>query len=195
MSTLATVLRRAALVLTALFAVGGLLFALGYAWQDMDRWMALLTTLALAVPLIGLTWFAWRRPEPATKVLIGLIVLFAAYAVITTVFVERPDLPVVPIIALIIALPLAVVGERHALRAGVLLVALTAVPVYELVFRMIRDTSGPPLGDLLGGSTGAVVVPLLVFAALFLLAGAFGGSHAAAGRHRVQPPPRPAALH
>ncbi len=195
MSTLATVLGRAALVLTALFAVGGLLFALGYAWDDPGGWTALLLTLATAVPLIGLTWLAYRSHELATKILIGLVVLFAAYAVTTTVFLEVRGLPVIPNIALIVALPVAVVGQRHALRAGLLLLALAAVPLLEVIVRMVRETDGAPFGALLGGSTGVVIVPLAVLGALFLVAAALGGQQAEAGRHRIQQPPRPATQH
>lgn len=195
MSPVSTLLRRIALALTALFAVGGLLFALGYAWDDPGGWRALLLTLATAVPLVGLTWLAFSRTELAWKVMLGLVVLFAAYAVVTTMFVQPADVPDIPAVALILALPVAVIGQKHALRAGLLMLGVVVVPLFEMIVRMVRDTSRPPFVDLLGGSTGAVVMPLVALAALFLVAAAVDGHHADAGGRPVQPPPRPAALH
>ncbi|MDV3220321.1 hypothetical protein, partial [Intrasporangium sp.] len=64
-------------------------------------------------------------------------------------------------IALILALPIAVVGQRNARRAGQLLLAVAAVPLLLLLVRLVTsggDAPGPR--DLIGGSTGVVVLPL-----------------------------------
>ena len=177
MNTLATVLRRTGLVLTALFAVGGLLFALGYAFEDLAIGPALLLTAAIVVPLAGLVILAMRRPHVAPVVLATAVGLFAVYAVLG-LFVDVIAAPVVPVIALVLALPIAVMGQRHALRAGVLLLALAAVPFLQVLVRMFSEASPdrPPLGALLTGSTGIVVVPLAAFGVLFLVAGGLGSS-------------------
>ncbi|HET8989089.1 MAG TPA: hypothetical protein VFN43_11295 [Humibacillus sp.] len=53
------------------------------------------------------------------------------------------------------------------------MLAVAAVPFALLVERMLTELGpeGPRLGDLLGGSSGVVVVPLAVFPALFPIAG------------------------
>ncbi|ADU47531.1 hypothetical protein Intca_1007 [Intrasporangium calvum DSM 43043] len=189
---MARILRWAAVTLTALFVVGGLLFAIGSVWDDPGGWTALLVTLAIVVPLIVLTVLAAREAELGFLVLAGAVGLFAAWMVLT-LFVEVGRVPDIPVIALLLALPSAVLGRRHAGRAGSLLLALAAVPFADVLARWFgeRGPDGPGLGALLGGSTGAVVVPLAVLAVLFLVAGAVGhdGTRVPAGP-RVKPPAR-----
>ena len=172
MKTVSTILRRTALVLTAIFTCGGLLFALGYAFEDLGGGTAVLLAAAVAVPLAALTVLASVRRPLALRVLALAVGLYAVWGVIT-LFVNLVDAPDLPMIALILALPIAVVGLTYALRAGVLLVVVAAVPFLSVVSILVRTpgVEGPRLGDLLGGSTGVVVVPLLVLAGLFLLAG------------------------
>src|SRR6478672_407746 len=172
MKTVSTILRRTALVLTAIFTCGGLLFALGYAFKDLGGGTAVLLAAAVAVPLAALTVLASLRRPLALRVLALAVGLYAVWGVIT-LFVNLVDAPDLPMIALILALPIAVVGLTYALRAGVLPVVVAAVPFLSVVSILVRTpgVEGPRLGDLLGGSTGVVVVPLLVLAGLFLLAG------------------------
>lgn len=189
MTSFATILRRIALVLTAFLALGGSLFALGYAWADLPVWAALLLTLAVAIPMVGLAVLARRSPDLAARVLAVLVGLFAVYAVlgIFTRFVEAPDLPV---IALVLALPIAVLGQRQPLRAGLLLLALAAFPLIQLVFTRLGERDGPGFGALFGGSTGVVIIPLTILAILFLAAA--GGDHDRAAGARPTAPPREA---
>lgn len=191
MSTVANVIRRIALVLTALFAIGGLLFALGYAFTDLPIGSALLITALTVVPLAGLTFLAMRKPEVAPAVLTAGVGLFAAYAVLG-LFVDVVEAPDIPVIALILALPIAVIGQRHALWAGVLMLVLAAFPFLEIVVRMFGEAAAdrPGLGVLLGGSTGVVVVPLAVLGVLFLIAGGRGRQTPDPGQGQVQPPAR-----
>jgi hypothetical protein len=49
-----------------------------------------------------------------------------------------------------------------------------------------RDGEGPPLGAALGGSTGVLVLPLLLFAGLFLVAAVAEG-HGSAGARPSTP--------
>src|SRR6478735_3479281 len=153
--------------------IGGLLFALGYAFEDPGGGKAVLLAAAVAVPLAALTVLASVRRPLALRVLALAVGLYAVWGVIT-LFVNLVDAPDLPMIALILALPIAVVGLTYALRAGVLLVVVAAVPFLSVVSILVRTpgVEGPRPGDLLGGSTGVVVVPLLVLAGLFLLAGA-----------------------
>ena len=187
MNTFATVLRRTALVVTALFALGGLMFALGYAFEDLAIGAALVLTAAIVVPLVGLTILAVRRPDVAPVVLATGVGLFAAYAVLD-MFVDVIKAPAIPVIALVLALPIAVLGQRRAVWAGGLMLVLAAFPFLQLLVRMFGEAAldRPPLGALLTGSTGIVVVPLAVLGILFLIAGGLG--HRAP--RAVQPPAR-----
>ncbi|MEW1954351.1 hypothetical protein [Terrabacter sp. NPDC080008] len=192
MRTLSLVLRRATLVLTTIFAVGGLLFALGYAFDDPGGWAAVLMALGVVVPTAALTLLAVFRRRLAGRVLAVAVALFAAWGVVNFVvdLVEAPD---VPVLTLMLALPLAVVGLTYPLRAGGLLLAVAAVPFLSVLVRLLREpgAEGPGLGALLGGSSGAVVAPLVGLAALLLLAAAVDRREPGAGTRRTQPdPPR-----
>lgn len=191
MGTTSTVLRRIGLVLTALLSIGGILFGLGYAFADLPLVQALLITAAIVVPLVGLSLMAWRSPQLAPKVLTIGVGLFAVWAVIG-IFVDIINGPDVSLIALVLALPVAVMGQRRATWSGVLLLALAVFPFLQVLVRALRDTAeqGPPLGALLGGSTGIVVVPLAVLGLVFLLAGGIGHEVPTTDEAPVLPPAR-----
>lgn len=188
MTTFAPTLRRIALVLTALFALGGSLFALGYAWEDLSVWAALLMTLAVVVPMAGLTWLAARNPELALRVLAALVGLFGIYAIVG-IFVDFFEAPDLPVIALVLALPIAVLGLWRPLHAGLMLLALAAFPLIQVLSRMLGEPGpdGPGFGALLGGSTGVVVIPFAVLGLLFL-AGRSGDHDGGAEPRPAHPP-------
>lgn len=189
MRTVSVVLRRTALVLTAVFACGGLLFALGYAFEDPGGGTAVLLAAAIVVPLAALIVLAALRRGLALRVLAVAVGLYAVWGVIA-LFVDLADGPDLPVIALVLALPIAVVGLTYALRAGALLVVVAAVPFLSVASIFVRSSGhdGPGLGDLFGGSTGVVVIPLLVLAALFLLAGALDRGPAPDRKPRTDQP-------
>lgn len=165
----ARILSRIALVLTALFSALGLLFALGYAWEDPGGWPAVLITAAVMLPLGGLTWLAAGAPRAGPWALQIGIAVYAVWALLSQ-FVPLVEAPVIPVFALILAVPTAVLGLREPLRAGLLMLSLAVVPFVCLLIRLARESGpeGPSLGDLLGTSTGVLVVPLAVLAALIL---------------------------
>jgi hypothetical protein len=188
--SLATILKRVALVLTGLFALGGLLFALGYAFDDPGGWPAVLISAAVVVPLVGLTVLAARAAPLAIKVLTAAVVLFVVWGVLDR-YIDI-DMPTIPVIALVLALPIAVMGQRYATRAGGLLLVVAAVPLLSVVTRLVSESSpdgseGPGLGDLLGGSSGVVILPLAVLAVLFFAAGALGRAAPAPTEPSVRP--------
>lgn len=202
MRTLSLVLRRTALVLTALVAAGGLLFALGYAFEDPGGLVAVLLALAVALPLAALTLLAVSRRRLAGVVLVVAVVLYAVWGLVS-VFVDLVQAPDLPVVALVLAVPVAVLGLTYPLRAGGLMLGLAAVPFLSVVARLAREAGlaesglgergpeGPGLRELLGGSTGVVVVPLVVLAALLLLAAALGRRGPDTTTRRTQPdPPR-----
>lgn len=165
----AKILSRLALVLTALFSALGLLFALGYAWEDPGGWPAVLITAAIMLPLGGLTWLAADAPRAGSWALQIGIALYAVWALLSQ-FVPLVEAPVIPVFALILAVPTAVLGLREPLRAGLLMLSLAVVPFVCVLIRVARESGpeGPSLGALLGTSTGVLVVPLAVLAALIL---------------------------
>lgn len=192
MRTLSSVLRRTTLVLTALFAAGGLLFALGYAFEDPGGAVAVLLAVAVVVPLAALTLLAVLRRRIAGVVLTVAVVLYALWGVIS-VFVDLVEAPDIPVLALVLALPIAVIGLTYPLRAGCLLLGVAAVPVLSVAARLARESGpeGPGLRDLLGSSSGVVVVPLLVLAVLLLVSGALDRGGPKEGPRETQPdPPR-----
>lgn len=165
----ARILSRIALVLTALFSALGLLFALGYAWEDPGGWPAVLITAAVVLPLGGLTWLAAGAPRAGLWALQIGIAVYTVWALLSQ-FVPLVEAPVIPVFALILAVPTAVLGLRESLRAGLLMLSLAVVPVVCVLIRLARESGpeGPSLGALLGTSTGVLVVPLAVLAALVL---------------------------
>lgn len=170
MRNTARALRIVGASLTSLFAVFGILFAAGYALEDPGGWKGAAIFAAMVAPMVVLTWVARRHPGAGVRWVLGGGVLLLAYAAVA-LFVEPVDLPVVPLAALVLSVPAAVLGLRDARRGGELLVLVAAGPVLSVLANVLGGGGeGPPLGAALGGSTGVVVVPLLVFAGIFLLA-------------------------
>lgn len=183
------ILRRTTLALTSVFAAAGIILALGYVFDDPGGWLAVLLTAAVVVPLVALVVLALGRPELATTVLTGAVVLYAVWTAVTVAF-NPVDLPTMPIIALVLAVPIAVVGQRHPWHAGALMMTTAALPFVVILVRFFIEAhpEGDGLGSLFATSTGAVVVPLAILAALFLGA---GSSHQPLRGPKEQPPTRP----
>lgn len=183
MRKLAHVLRIAGVVLTSLFAGLGILFAAGYAFEDPGGWQGVALFALAVVPLGVLTWAARKHPVVALRwVLAGVVLLFALPLVQRLVDL---DMPLLPQAALVLSVPAAVLGLRNARRGGELLLLIAASPAISMILRLVAsrgpEGEGPSLGDALGWSTGVVVLPLLFFAALFLLAAALDPQRPEAG--------------
>lgn len=178
MRNLARVLRIVGLVLTSLFAAFGILFAAGYAFEDPGGWQGVALFACMVVPLAVLTWLARSHPAAGLRwVLVGAVLLLA-WAVLE-LFVDLVDAPVLPMATLVLSVPAAVLGLRNARRGGELLLLIVAAPVVSVLARVLGEREGPPLGAALGGSTGVVVLPLLLFAGIFLVAAAVEPRHPA----------------
>lgn len=178
MRNLARVLRIVGLVLTSLFAAFGILFAAGYAFEDPGGWQGVALFACMVVPLAVLTWLARSHPAAGLRwVLVGAVLLLA-WAVLE-LFVDVVDAPVLPMATLVLSVPAAVLGLRNARRGGELLLLIVAAPVVSVLARVLGEREGPPLGAALGGSTGVVVLPLLLFAGIFLVAAAVEPRHPA----------------
>ena len=171
MRTLGAVLRRTACGLTVLFSFLGIVFAIGYIVEDPGGGTAVALIAAMVLPLAWLMVVAIRSPRRAVTLISIGVALLAGYALITLA-VRLVEGPVVPLAALVLAAPTAVVGLRQPRQAGRLLLLVAVLPLLSIVTNvLIRGADGPHgPGAALGGSTGVVVVPLLMLAVMFLLA-------------------------
>jgi hypothetical protein len=150
----------------------GMLFAAGYIVEDPGGWSAAGTLAVMVVPLALLTVAAVRRPAHAARLVVAGLAALAAYAGLG-LLVDLVEGPVLPLATLVLALPVAVLGQRQAQRAGELLLVLAAVPFVAVLVELVAGGGdGPGLGAGLGSSSGVVVIPLALFGMLFLLAGA-----------------------
>jgi hypothetical protein len=171
MRTLGAVLRRTACGLTVLFSLLGIAFASGYIVEDPGGGIAVALIAAMVLPLAWLTVVAVRRPRRAVTLISIGVTLLAGYALISLAL-RLVEGPVVPLGALVLAVPIAVMGLCQPREAGRLLLLVAAVPLFSIVANvLIRGANGPHgPGAALGGSTGVVVLPLSTLAVMFLLA-------------------------
>ncbi len=183
MTRVATVLRYAAFGVMALVGVLGGTFAAGYAFEDPGGWAAVAVTVLYVVPTLALSWLALALPRTAAPVLVGVSVLVLGFSVLDAALGVVPrDAwgPVAAIAVLALGFALACLGLHRPTLAGTLLVLAALVHLVATVLghRGVGLPGGaspdgaPGLGALLGGSSGVVVVPLLISGLLFLAAGA-----------------------
>ena len=171
MSTPAMSLKYLAFVLMTLAGLLGGIFAAGYAFSDLDTPQAIGTTAPWVVLAIVLSVFAYRSRTIAPWVLAALTAFTFVRTPIESALgqVEREG-PFAAIWLLVLGVALGFLGLHHPRLAGGLLAALAASQLVALLARPDRSDAG--LGALLGTSSGVVVLPVLVVAVLFLVAGA-----------------------
>jgi hypothetical protein len=169
--TLGVFLRRTACGLTVLISLLGIAFASGYLVEDPGGGLAVALIAAMVLPLAWLTTVAVRNPRRAVTLISIGVALLAGYALISLA-VHLVEGPVVPLAALVLAVPIAVLGLLQPREAGRLLLLVAAVPLLSILTNvLLRGANGPHgPGVALGGSTGVVVPPLLTLAVMFLLA-------------------------
>jgi hypothetical protein len=173
MTSAAKVVRYVAFGLMALLAVFGSAFVIGETVVDPGGFPAVLLSASWFVPMVALAVYALRRPEMATTVLTVVTALVAAFVVLDGVFgiVPRDEIgPVASIIVFAVAVPLGFLGLHRPLRAGWLLLLVGAANLADVVAKILGAGDGPPLGAALGGSSGAVAVPVVIIGGLFLVA-------------------------
>lgn len=174
MGTTGKALRIVAFGILLLFAVLGGAFAAGSAFEDLSfRWVALGVVVLLGC-VASLSRLALRSTDTAVVALLALTAVLS----VTTVVDARWDLfdrdvngPVMVVLLMAAAVPLAMLGLRRATEAGVMLLLLGA---FQLVASGIVHAVAA--GELawqffLRGSSGVAVLPLLVAGVLLVLAG------------------------
>jgi hypothetical protein len=173
MTSASTVLRYAAFGLTVILAVFGSAFIIGEILVDPGGLPAVLLSASWFVPMVALAVVAFRRPEMATTVLTVVTAIVASFVLLDGVFgiVPRDEIgPVASIGVFAVAVPLGFLGLRRPLRAGWLLLLLGAANLADVFVKMLGAGDGPPVDAAIGGSSGAVAVPVVIIGGLFLVA-------------------------
>jgi len=159
-------LRRAGLVLMAVFTFVGAVWIAGEAFADPGGWRAAGLVAMWLVPLAVLLAISWYRLAWATVLLsaltagvVSLSIWFAADSEAWRAF-GNDNGPLRAIASFVLAAPIALLGWRRPLPAGVLLVVLGGVPV--------ALSAASTLGGL--GSLAAVSLPPVLTGILYLLA-------------------------
>jgi hypothetical protein len=174
----AKVLRYTAFTIMTLFGVVGGLFVAGYAFEDLDTWVAIGSTAAWLVPTIVLSVVALRWPDAAAPVLVGLAVVAAVVTVLDAAFTVVDVDAVGPVMAIAVfatAVALGFLGLHREALSGLLLVLLAVAQLGATVLSRAGDVGepgGPSVTDLLTTSSGVIVVPMALVGVLYLVAGA-----------------------
>jgi hypothetical protein len=175
-------LRRGAFTLMTVFAVFAIPFTVGEIIDDPGGWAAVVLVALILVPLTLLVIEALHRPARALRLLTWAVGLLGAYAVVEAVLPPPHIGPVVAVGAVVLGVPLSVLGLRHAREAGVLLVLDGLVPLVGVVATGLRYL-GENGGLHVGGSSAAAGMPLVIVGLLYI------GAWAAGLRHPAPAPP------
>ena len=198
MKRAARVVTLVAFWLTATFVVLASLFIAGYAFDDVGGWSAVGLVASWLVPMLALAAVAHRWPAVAAWLLGGALVLVAGYtawyAVDTQWWRDLMDEvgPVLGIATFVLLLPLAVLGLRRQVTAGLMLLAAAVIPYVGFVVS-VSDEPWRGIGASLSTSSTAACVPTFVVGLLFLLAGLLGRLGAPAPPATPPPEPQPPA--
>ena len=118
MSAMSSLLRRGAFALKMVFGVHALGFILGTIAEDPGGWAAVVLSAVVLAPILSLSVVAVRAPELATRILAVGVGLLAGYAVVEAFVPLRMAGPVVAVGTVVLAVPMAVLGLRHAVGIG-----------------------------------------------------------------------------
>ena len=162
---------------TAMAVVGllGGMFIAGNTFADPGGWQAAAVTALWTIPMVALSVHASLRPAAAGPVLAGATGMVAVFTVVDSAFgvVPRDDWgPVAAVAVFAVAVALAFLGLHRPRLAGLLMIlAGIAQLTATLIGVVIEAADGAGPGAAFGGSSGVIVLPLLVIGGLFLLAG------------------------
>lgn len=175
MGVTAKVLRFVAFGVLVAVALFGGFFAAGHVVADMPAQVSVLAIGLWLAVAGGLSWWAVRSPDRAVTALLVAVVLAALLTTLDgflDLFDRNTNGPVSAMVVLALFVPLAVLGLRRALAAGVLLVALAAAQLVATVL-LWTEAAGqaPPWAALFRGSSGILILPMALAGVLFLSAG------------------------
>jgi cell division protein FtsW (lipid II flippase) len=146
-------------------AVLGLAFLLGETLADPGGWRAVGLISLWLVPTVVVCVLAWRLPDLATRVLVGIVGLLLVFLVWSAagadrmLDLERSAGPVRATAVFATAVPLTLLGWQRPREAGALLVLLGILSILVIV-------AGGPAGLR---SLGVLALPLVLTGGLFLL--------------------------
>jgi hypothetical protein len=164
-------LKGAALVLASMYAAFSGLFAVGETFADPGGWVAVGATAAWLIPLVALSLMAWHRPRRAATALgalllaLGGLYLWSVVAPQAWTTFEDSSGPIRALIAVTLALPMAALGWRQPRVAGVMLIALPALPTVMLLISVARGLGAE------GWPMVIVTAPAGIIGALYLMVG------------------------
>ena len=126
------------------------------------------------LPTAAVSLLAWRRPEPAARVLTLVTWAAVALTLVDALGVRvAPETwgPVTTVVVFGVGVALGFLGLHRPGRAGLLMLVLAVTLLLATVGSMVLHELGllPP-GPGLGASAGVVALPLLVVGTLFRLA-------------------------
>jgi hypothetical protein len=174
------ILTYVAFTLMALFGLLGGAFVLGEVFTDPGGWTAVWLSALWVVPLVGLSLFGLLRPETAGPVFVVVTAVVALFTLADSLLdiVPRDDWgPVAAIVVFTLGVTLGFLGLHRALLAGSLMVGIALAQLVATLAGAAVHAAGDGAGAGLGGSSGVVVLPLLVIGALFVEAGRMQGDH------------------
>lgn len=169
----APVAARVAFVLMLAFGVLGVMWVVAERASDPGGLTGWLISTALVGAVVVLSIVAVKAPDSGRRLLVLGVVALVVFALIDA-FVEvlpRDTGPVVTVAALALTVPLAFLGLRAWRTAGWLLV-VAGVVIWgaRLVSELVAAGGGGGLRAMLGGSSGAVALPMIIGGLLFLTA-------------------------
>ena len=166
----ARVLRVIAVTLVALFGIVAGLFIAGEAFTDPGGWKAVLLITAWAVPMVVLSVMALVWPDLSSKVFPVVLAVVAGFVIVDGLahMIDRDTWGPVGMISMFaVLIPCGLLGVHRAAEAGWLLLVGAGAQFAATGASMDR-AGGQSLWSALGGSTGVLVLPFLLLAALFL---------------------------
>ncbi|EWT02102.1 hypothetical protein N865_07045 [Intrasporangium oryzae NRRL B-24470] len=164
-------LTRAAFVWVVGFGVLATVWYVAEVIRDPGGVAGGLLSAAVVAAIVLLTLVVLRLPDASGRILDGAVVVVVALAVLGAfTSVTTGWGPGTAVAAFVVAVPIAFLGLREPRHAAILLLVAGVAPLLERVGRALSQGEGPVLHGI-GGSAGAVALPLIVGGVLFLLAG------------------------
>lgn len=183
---LARTLRIVAVVLTALIGFVATAFVVGETFDDPGGMTAVGLSAAWVVPMLALVLLVLWRPDLATWLLPALTAVVAVFVLLDASLglVPRDVGPLDGLLVLVLAVPTGLLGWRRPRLAGFSLVAMSVL----LLVASALTRTGAPLTAILGGSSGVLVLPLLLVGGLLVLAWLLESPEPHEPQDRVRPP-------
>jgi hypothetical protein len=166
----ATALKGAGMIVTGTFGAFFAVMLAGETFGDPGGWASLGWTAAWLVPMAGLSVLAWQQPAWGVRALtvVAVAVLaalgWAASDPSAWQAIEETRGPLGAVLTFLVIVPAAVLGWRRARPAGLILLAMSVLPV--LLTLMFSGGVG------LRPSTLVVTAPAAITGVLYLLSAA-----------------------